>query len=151
MATFIAGKELRRLEFGSRVSSSQYSLVTETHTLFNVTGGDVCITTLYLDVNTTMTVANTLAVQGHPTAGDTMVIVTATDLGTTDTTAGGVVGLTRGTTAASAFLRGGSVQLGAVVTTGKIELVTTGSSPDGAITVNITYVPLTDGAAVTAA
>lgn len=152
MANYLAGKELRRLELGSRVQAANYSLVTETHTLFNITGGDVCITGLYLKVVTTMTVANTLAVQYNPSGtGDTMTIITATDLGTTDTTGGGVVGLTRGTTAASAFLRGGDVQLGAVATTGAIELVTTGTSPDGAIAAVLFYVPLDDGAAVAAA
>ena len=151
MATYVAGKEFRRLQLGSEVVSNSYSLVTETHTLFNIAGGDVLITSLYIRVGTTMTVANTLAVQAHPTTGDTFTLVTATDLGTTDTTAGGVVGLTKGTTAANAFLRGGGIVLDAVATTGKIELVTTGTSPDGAITVVITYVPMTDGATVTAA
>jgi len=152
MASYVAGKEFRRLLYGSRVQAANYSLVTETHTLFNVTGGDVCITGLYLKVVTTMTVANTLAVQYNPSGtGDTMTIVTATDLGTTDTTGGGVVGLTRGTAAASAFLRGGDIQLGALVTTGAIELVTTGSSPDGAIAAVLFYVPMDDGATITAA
>jgi hypothetical protein len=151
MASDLPGRDFRRLLLGRQVAANQYSLVTETHTLYNVTGGEVLITSLYLKVNTTMTVANTLAVQTHPTTGDTMTVVTATDLGTTDTAAGGIVGLTRGTTAASAFLRGGSALVDFIATTGKIELVTTGTSPDGAVTFYITYVPLTDGAAVTAA
>lgn len=120
--------------------------------LFTVAGGEVLITGLWLKCTTTMAGANTLAVQNITTTGDDPVIVTATDLGTTDTTAGTVVGLDHGTTAASKFLKGGAVDLLAVVTTGKVTLVPTGSGTiDGAVTVYATWVPLTDGATLVAA
>lgn len=120
--------------------------------LFTVAGGEVLITGLWLKCTTTMAGANTLAVSNVTTTGDDPVIVTATDLGTTDTTAGTVVGLTRGTTAASAFLKGGTTDLNAVVTTGKVTLVPTGSGTiDGAVTVYATWVPLTEGATLVAA
>ncbi len=120
--------------------------------LFTVAGGEVLITGLWLKCTTTMAGANTLAVSNVTTTGDDPVIVTATDLGTTDTTAGTVVGLTRGTSAASAFLKGGTVDLNAVVTTGKVTLVPTGSGTiDGAVTVYATWIPLTDGATLVAA
>lgn len=120
--------------------------------LFTVAGGEVLITALWLVVTTTMAGANTVAIQADPSTGDTQTIVTATDLGTTDTAAGSVVGLTQGTTAASAFLRGGHVALNAVVTTGEVELLATGSGTvDGAVTVYCTWVPLTDGATLVAA
>jgi hypothetical protein len=70
--------------------------------------------------------------------------------GTTDTAAGSVVGLDRGTTAASKFLRGGRTDLNAVVTTGTVELVGA-SSVDGAVTIYVTWIPLTDGATLVAA
>ena len=120
--------------------------------LFTVAGGEVLITALWLKCTTTMAGANTLAVSNVTTTGDDPVIVTATDLGTTDTTAGTVVGLTNGTTAASAFLKGGQIMLNAVVTTGKVTLVPTGSGTiDGAVTVYCTWVPLTAGATLVAA
>lgn len=120
--------------------------------LFTVTGGEVLITGLWLVCTTAMAGANTVAIQADPTTGDTQTIVTATDLGTTDTAVGSVVGLTQGTTAASAFLRGGSAVLNAVVTTGEVELLATGSGTvDGAVTVYATWIPLTDGATMVAA
>jgi hypothetical protein len=119
---------------------------------FTVAGGEVLVTGLWLKCTTTMAGANTLAISNVTTTGDDPVIVTATDLGTTDTTAGTVVGLTNGTSAASAFLKGGTVYLGAVVTTGKVTLVPTGSGTiDGAVTVYCTWVPLTAGATLVAA
>lgn len=151
MSVIIQGTQLRALNLGVAVNSVNYSLVTETHTIGTIAGGEVLITSFYAKVTTTMTVANTLAIQYHPTAGDTMTIITATDLGTTDTTAGGVVGLDSGTTAATKFLRGGRANLNAVVTTGTLELVTTGSSPDGAVTFYMTYIPLTAGATLVGA
>lgn len=120
--------------------------------LFTVAGGEVLITGLWLKCTTTMAGANTIAVSNVTTTGDDPVIVTATDLGSTDTTAGTVVGLTNGTSAASAFLKGGQIMLNAVVTTGKVTLVPTGSGTiDGAVTVYCTWVPLTAGATLVAA
>lgn len=114
--------------------------------LFTVTG-TVEIVDLWLLCTTTMAGANTVAIQFDPSTGDTTTIVTATDLGTTDTAAGTVIGLTRGTTAASAFLRGGTARLGAVVKDGDVELLATGSGTvDGVVTVYCTWIPLTAGA-----
>lgn len=119
--------------------------------LFTIAGGDVLITGVWGKVTTALTTdSGTYALQHNPTTGDTQVIVTATDLGTSDTAVGSLIGLTRGTTAASAFLRGGTVELGAVVTTGQIEFVGAASA-NGAITFYVTWVPLTDGATLVAA
>lgn len=152
MSTLIPGDQLRTLLLGTKASKASGAISGDpTITAFTVTGGDVLITALWLNVTTTIAAAGgTLAVAGNPTTGDTQTIVTATDLGTTDTAAGSVVGLTRGTTAASAFLRGGTVDLGAVVTTGTIELIGA-SSVDGAVTLNVCWVPLTNGAVLVAA
>lgn len=152
MSVIIQGDQVRAIELGQKVSKASGAISGDpTLTMFNVTGGDVLITALWLNVTTTIAAAGgTLAVAANPTTGDTQVIVTATDLGTTDTAAGSVVGLDRGTTAASKFLRGGTVELGAVATTGTIELIGA-SSVDGAVTLNICYIPLTNGAAVAAA
>lgn len=152
MSTLIQGVQVRQLQLGNKASKASGAISGDpTITCFNVTGGDVLITALWLNVTTTIAAAGgTLAVQGNPTTGDTQVIVTATDLGTTDTAAGSVVGLDHGTTAASKFLRGGDVHLGAVVTTGTVELVGA-SSVDGAVTVNVCWIPLSDGASLAAA
>jgi hypothetical protein len=152
MSIILQGNQLRQLTLGQKASKASGAISgNPTLTMFNVTGGDVLITALWLNVTTDIaTDGGTLAVQGNPTTGDTQVIVTATDLGTTNTAAGSVVGLDHGTTAASKFLRGGDVHLGAVVTTGTVELVGA-SSVDGAVTVNVCWVPLSDGASLTAA
>ena len=154
MSVILQGSQLRQIELGNGpVSKASGTLQHGVNVnCFTVAGGEVLITALWLKVTTTMAGANTLAIQNDPTTGDTFVIVTATDLGTTDTTAGSVVGLTQGTTAASAFLRGGKVDLNAVVTTGTVDLVPTGSGTiDGAVTVYCTWVPLTTGATLVAA
>lgn len=153
MSTILQGPQLRTISLGYGPVSKASGTLTDATTLncFTITGGDVLITHLWLKVTTTMAGANTLAVQANPTTGDTVTIVTATDLGTTDTTAGTVVGLTRGTTAASAFLRGGSAVLNAVATTGTLELVEAGTGTiDGAVTVNVMWLPLTTGALLVA-
>lgn len=154
MTAMIQGSQVRQISAGlGPVSKASGTLQDAVNVgLFTVAGGDVLITHLWMKCTTTMAGANTLAVQNDPTTGTTYVIVTATDLGTTDTAAGSVVGLTRGTTAASAFLRGGTSELNAVVTTGSVDLVPTGTGTiDGAVTVYCTWIPLTDGATLVAA
>jgi hypothetical protein len=122
-----------------------------TTAVFTVAGGEVLITALWLKVTTSITTnGGTLSINNAPTTGDAIVLVTATDLGTTDTTAGTVVGLDQGSTAASKFLRGGRIDLNAVVTTGAVNLIGA-SSVNGAVTVYCTWVPLTDGATLVAA
>lgn len=119
--------------------------------LFTIAGGEVIIRDLWMKVTTPIAQnGGTLAVQVNPTTGDTVTIVTATDLGTADTAAGTVVGLDQGTTAASKFLRGGRTDLHAIATTGQIELVGA-SSVDGAVTVGVLWEPVTAGATLVAA
>lgn len=137
---------------GAPVSKSTGAITgNPTTNLFTVAGGEVLITSLWGKVTTALTTdSGTYAIQNDPTTGDTVVIVTATDLGTTDTAVGTVVGLDRGTTAASKFLRGGRTDLNAVVTTGTVDFVGAASA-NGAITFYVTWVPLTDGATLVAA
>jgi hypothetical protein len=151
MSTLIQGNELRTLLYGRTASKASGAISGDpTIDCFTITGGDVLITGLWLNVTTSITTnSGTLAVQANPTTGDTVTIVTATDLGTTDTVAGTVVGLDQGTTAASKFLRGGRIDLNAVATTGAIELVGA-ASVNGAVTVNVTWIPLTTGALLVA-
>lgn len=153
MSVLFNGNAFRKGILGEIASKASGTLTHGTTTsLFTIAGGEVLITGLWLKVTTSMTGANTLAVNLVPTTGNTMTLVTATDLGTTDTVAGSVVGLDRGTTAASKFLVGGRIDLNAVVTTGVVGLVQTGSGTiDGAVTVYSSWVPLTSGASLVAA
>lgn len=151
MSVIIQGDQLRDIGLGRYASKASGALSATTFTMFTVTSGDVLITGLWLKVTTAITaVGGTLAVDANPTTGDTYTIVTATDLGTTDTTAGSVVGLDQGTTAATKFLRGGRINLNSVATTGTVELVGA-AAVDGAVTMHVTWIPLTSGASLVAA
>lgn len=132
------------------VSKASGTLSATTFNLFTVTG-DVLITSFYLKCTTAIsTDGGTLAVRHDPTTGDQMTLVSATDLGTTDTAVGTVVGLTRGTSAVPAFLRAGTAQAGFLVQTGVTKLVGA-SSVNGAVTAYCTWIPLSSGATLVAA
>lgn len=162
MSTLIQGIQLRNLNLGEYVQGQSQNITTSgaaTYGLFEVTGGEVLITALWGKVTTAITVANTVNMQTNPTTGTTSVIVEATDIGTTDTAAGTIVGFTGSiddpATGAGAVFEGkielgGHVMSGLVVTTGQIESVVTGTGPDGVIAWYCMWVPLTPGATVTA-
>lgn len=136
---------------GTPVESPSGAFAADTRTIFTVTGGEVLITALWAKVTTAITVANTVKLQANPTAGNTADLTSATDLGTTDSTVGTVIGTRPVTAAVPALAVNGTGMLNAVVSTGDIEQVTTGTGPDGAVTWYATYIPLTDGAALVAA
>lgn len=159
MSTILQGAQLRQLALGSGpVSSPSGAFAADTRTIFTVAGGEVLVTALWGVVTTAITVANTVALQTNPTTGDTKVFVEATDIGTTDTAAGTVVGFnlsiddpaTAGAIAEEKIELGGHALRDLVVTTGDIEQVTTGTNPDGAITWYCTWIPLTAGATLVA-
>lgn len=153
MSTLVPNDALRLSILGAGPVSKASGTLTHNGVvqLFTVTG-TVGITALWAECTTTMAGANTVAIQFDPSTGDTVTIVTATDLGTTDTAAGTVIWLTQGTTAASAFLRGGRFDLNAVVKDGDVELLATGSGTvDGAVTIHCMWVPLSVGASLVAA
>ncbi len=154
MSTLINNTELREISLGRYVQGKTSNITTggaATYQLFTVTGGEVLITSLWGKVTTAVTVANTVNLQTDPTTGDTVVIVQATDLGTTDTAAGTTVGVTGEQIAGTTdFVKGGFALSNLVVTTGEVESVVTGTNPDGVIEWYCTYVPLTAGASVAA-
>jgi hypothetical protein len=159
VTSMIQGQQQRELVLGSApVASPSGAFAADTRTIFTVAGGEVLVTALWGVVTTAITVANTVALQTNPTTGDTKVFVEATDIGTTDTAVGTVVGFNRsiddpatnGATFEEKIELGGHALRDLVVTTGDIEQVTTGSSPDGAVTWYCTWVPLTDGATLVA-
>lgn len=154
MSTIIQGDQLRGIALGRGPESKATGALTHNgvKTLFTVAGGEVLITALWAVVTTTMAGANTLNLQVNPTTGDTIVVVTATDLGTTDTTAGTVIGINDQTDGAPDYLRGGKALTNLVVSTGTVEALGTGSGTiDGALTFYCTWVPLTAGATLVAA
>lgn len=155
MSAIVQGYQLTALNLGTRLKGQSSDITTngaKTYSIFTVTGGEAMITGLWAKATTALTVTNTVNVQVVPTAGSTMVIVTATDLGTTDTTVGTVIGIGVGanTPTAPKFLVGGSALLGAIVTTGSIKSVVTGTGPDGGLDWYCTWLPLTPGATVVA-
>ncbi|MEU8362327.1 hypothetical protein AB0C27_40545 [Nonomuraea sp. NPDC048882] len=151
MTTMIQGSQLRTLLLGSApVASPSGAFAADTRTIFTVAGGEVMITALWGVVTTAITVANTVKLQTNPTVGDTADLITATDIGTTDTAAGTVLGVLDQTDTPPDLNRGGKALGGVVVSTGDIEQVTTGTGPDGAVTWYCTWIPLTDGATLVA-
>jgi hypothetical protein len=152
VTAIIQGDQLRTLLFGTVVSKAYPTLAVETKTLFNVTGGKVAITSIVGEVTTAITVANTVKLQANPTTGTTGDLCAATDIGTTDTPAGDLLSFQG--------LKGDSLLFGVgcvptlkqpiVVNVGTIEQVTA-TGADGGITWTVTYVPLDNGATVTAA
>jgi hypothetical protein len=122
-----------------------------THQVFTVTGGQVLITAMWGVTSTTMAGANTINVQTDPTTGDTVVIASAADLGTTNTEAGTVICGQAATAAVPALVKGSGQPLRFVATIGEVESVATEATADGAIQWYCTYVPLTAGATVAAA
>jgi hypothetical protein len=159
MSSILQGPQLRQLALGNGpVSSPSGAFAADTRTIFTVAGGEVLVTALWGVVTTTITVADTVALQTNPTTGTTAVFVEATDIGTTDTAAGTVIGFagsiddpaTGGAVFERSIALNGAVIRDLVVTTGDIEQVTTGTNPDGAITWYATWIPLTGGATLVA-
>lgn len=147
------GAAFRKSILGNGPVSKSTGTITgnPTTALYTIAGGEVLITGVWGKVTTALsTDSGTYALQANPTTGDTQTIVTATDLGTSDTAVGSLIGVSRTAAAAPSFLRGGHVKLDAVVTTGQIEFVGAASA-NGAITFYVTWVPLTDGATLVAA
>lgn len=151
MSTIIQSDQLRTLTVGQRAEKSTGTLAASTISLFTITGGVVAITSIYGEVTTAITVANSYKLQANPTTGTTKDLVAATDIGTTDTPAGSLLGFDG--VAASSIQQGpGAVPMllrPIAVNVGTIESVSAGT--DGVILWVVTWVPLTNGAALVAA
>ncbi len=156
MANEISGSSFRKNVLGlGPVSKASGAFAADTRAIFTITGGELLLTALWGVVTTSITVANTVKLVLNPTTGDTTDLCTATDIGTTDSAAGSVLGFlidpddTAPVTAD--IVKGGPILSGLVLTTGQVEQVTTGTNPDGAVTWYATWVPLTTGALLVAA
>lgn len=158
MAQHIQGTQSRFIHEGLRISKATGTLTAATIDLFIIAGGECLITSMYGLVTVAITVANSYYLKVTPTTGDASQLCVATDIGTTDTAAGGILGFGLGSTTAPPKLMSPSASSNVswpsslpptVVTTGKIQSVSAGT--DGNITWVLTYVPLTDGATIVAA
>jgi hypothetical protein len=159
MSVIISGGQLTTVLLGSApVSKATGTLAASTVDLFTVAGGEVLLTSMYGKVTVAITVANSYYLKVTPTTGDASQLCTATDIGTTDTVAGGILGFGLGSTTAPPKLMSpsGSSNVSwpqslppTVITTGKIQSVSAGT--DGNITWYVTWVPLTAGATLVAA
>lgn len=150
MSVLIQANQLRLINLGQRASKSTGTLAASTVALFTVAGGRVAITAIYGAVGTAITVANSYKLQHNPTTGTTVDLCAATDIGTTDTPAGDLLGFTGAANAA--ITRGGSVETlraPIVLAVGQVESVSGGT--DGEITWVVNWVPLDDGATLVAA
>lgn len=148
MSVIIQGDQLRTILYGNGpVSKSTGTLAASTVPLFTIAGGRVVVTSLVGLVTTAITVANSYKLQINPTAGaGNGDLCAATDIGTTDTEVGIVLGFLPG----AAILRNGAVNNhGFVLPVGQIESVSAGT--DGAITWYTTWVPYDNGATLVAA
>jgi hypothetical protein len=151
MTAMIQGTQLRSIALGTRVTKATGTLAATTVPLFTVTG-QVLVTSMYGLVTTSITVANSYKLQFNPTSGDTQDLCAATDIGTTDTTAGSILQFGLATTTAPPKLMSigyGTARLDVALTAGQIEHVSAGT--DGAITWCLTWVPLSDTGTLVAA
>jgi hypothetical protein len=139
---------------GPAVEKSTGTLAATTVPLFTVAGGLVAVTSIVGDVTTAITVANSYKLQHNPTAGNTVDIVTATDIGTTDSPAGTVLGFKGSDSSIIGIGAAGSdaaqgLTSPLILSEGQIESVSAGT--DGVINWIVTWVPLQDGATLVAA
>lgn len=150
MSVLEDGIAYRKMLLGvGHVSKATGTLAATTVPLFTIAGGRVLITNMFGLVTVALTVANSYKLQSNPTTGDTTDICAATDLGTTDTAAGTIIGFGQGTTAAPALLRGGYWHGHLPIAVGQIESVSAGT--DGDITWYVDWVPYDVGATLVAA
>jgi len=154
MTTIIQGTQLREIALGRYVQGQRSTITAGTKQVFTVAGGEVLITALWGKVSTALTLATeTVALQLDPTTGTTVTWVAATDLGSTDSAVGDLIGVVDESTTTPDFRVNGRPLTNILATTGEIEAVVadvTGTE-DGAIDWFCTYVPLTPGATVVAA
>lgn len=153
MSVLLNHEALRKVTLGLRVVGKLQTISgAATHQVFTVTGGNVLIT-MWGICTVEMAGANTVNVQTDPTTGDTVVIATATDLGTTNTAAGTLLGGQfdqDGTTNTPSLVKGCGEPLRFMAPIGEVESVITGAGADGAIQWYACYLPLDDGAKLTA-
>lgn len=151
MASMIPGKALRNALYGIRVDRAAATLpATGNQTLFNIAGGRVIITGIIGEVTT---VASATATNIKLTSVGTAIGGSGTDMASNVAITSAAVGTLYSPTAI-----GSAGQVGAAVTQNNEEILpvglirlTTDATNTGAMKWTLTYIPLDDGATVTAA
>ena len=154
MPNFLQGNQLRTMVLGQRVTrAAALQPQTGQAAIFNVVGGKVMVTTLVGEVVVaTPATANTLKVTGNPTSGTDVDWSSATSTASKEVGSIITLGVTAGAALVVANAGGGNATLDPYIAQiGTIDLVTTGSAATGTIKWILTYVPVDDGAYVTAA
>lgn len=156
MSTLINSTELREISLGRYVQGQTSVLAAggATHQVFTVAGGEVLITALWGKVTEALALdTSTVNLQLDPTTGTTVEWVADTDLGTTDSAVGDLIGVVDESTTTPDFRINGRPLTNILATTGEIEAVVANvtGTEDGTIAWYCTYVPLTPGASVVAA
>jgi hypothetical protein len=140
----------RKAILGNQVSKSITVSGAATQAIFTIAGGLVAVTSIVGRVTTAITVAGTSKLQHNPTAGTTVDLCAATDLGTTDTVLGEILvidGLKTSTLVLGALAM---QKFPILMDTGQIEQVTA-TGGDGTIKWYCTWVPMDAGATLVAA
>lgn len=152
MASGIAGAQQRRLVLGNTVARATSTLpATTSLTIFNVTGGNVLLTSLVGTVTTAIQGQATTITINHTVGATTTALSTsAGDLNAAVVgSVASLTGITIGGSPVNVGAAGASV-CQFVLGAGALKY-TTGATSTGSIRWTLTYVPIDDGAAVTAA
>lgn len=134
---------------GLAVSKSTGTLAATTIPLFTIAGGLVAVTSIVGRVTTAITVANSYKLQHNPTAGTTVDLCAATDIGTTDTVLGEIFVVSGVRATGLSIGANPRVTPAQIMDTGQIESVSAGT--DGVILWTVTWIPVEDGATLVAA
>lgn len=157
MSVYNDGAAFRKSAFGILVSKAYTPLAVETKNLFTVSGL-VTVTAIFGVVTTAITVAGTSKLTFDPSLASavTQDLVTATDLGTTDTAVGSLLsfdGIRASSIQYVGAAGGGGVpmlQRPLTFPAGTLQQINA-TGADGGITWYLTYVPMADGATIVAA
>lgn len=157
MTTIISGDQLRAMEYGTQVANSSGKTVPQnaTSTIFTVSGGRVVVTSLVGKVTTVIagTTPN-LKIVATPTTGSandlcTATAITADEVGTQYSIPGATGSALNVSGSGSGGVTGQTAPV--IVAAGTLGMNVSASDATGAIQWELTYVPLDNGASVTAA
>ena len=155
MTAMIQGDQVRSNTLGIAVfRAAALQPATTTAAIFTIAGGKVLITSIVGEVVVaTPATVNTLAINGTPTSGTQ--VVWASAVSTASKEAGTVITIAGTVGGALVVNNAGAgnpiTPTGLVGQIGTITLTTTGTAATGTIKWMVTYVPLDNGASVTAA
>lgn len=149
MSVYDDASAYRKAVLGSVASKSTGTLAATTIPLFTIAGGLVAVTSVVGRVTTAITVANSYKLQHNPTAGTTVDLFAATDIGTTDTALGEIFVVSGVKATGIAVGANPRIAPSQIMDVGQIESVSAGT--DGVILWTVTWVPLESGATLVAA